>query len=201
MTMQAADRVLYNGDEYELLGDSKGELPMLKRYGFEPICWTTGCYKGYIAKYEIFDNSLYLTHLTIQDRNKHYPEIGGIKPEIGSEGVPEYSGIREPMPITGSVVIGKDEADSLLLDFRAPHNYSVVLRLKMRDGVIDSVVDLSEESAALRSEINELKEKRLKQLDLPSPEPMEWRERYEQLLDRSWVLKYGKDEIMDTDNK
>lgn len=200
MTMQAADWIIYNGDEYELLGDSTRELPMLKRYDFEPGWWSTGCYRGYIARYEIIDNSLYLTSLIIEDRNKHYPEIGGVKPEIGREDVPEYSGIHEPMLINGSILIGKDEAYSPLFDFRAPHNYSIVLRLKLRDGVIYSVIDLSEEIDILRSELNELAEKRLKQLDLPFPEPIEWRERFKQLLDRSWALKYSKDD-METDSQ
>ena len=191
MTMQATDWVLYNGDEYELLGDSTRELPMLKRYGFEPSAWMTACWRGYIAKYEIVDNSLYLTHLIIQDRNKLYPEISGVEPEVGSEIIPEYSGIRESIPITGSIVIGRDEAYTVLFDFRAVHNYSVVFKLQLRDGMIYSIVDLSEESAVLRSEINELKDERFKQLDLHIPESKEWRERLKQLLDRFWALKYS----------
>jgi hypothetical protein len=43
MTSQAGDYVEYEGEQYELLGDSSKELPMLAQFGIKSAGFSTSC--------------------------------------------------------------------------------------------------------------------------------------------------------------
>jgi hypothetical protein len=198
MTRQAADWVFYKGEQYELLGISSGQLPMLKQFGLEPVGFSTACYRGYIAEYEISDDRLLLTRLAIEDANNHYPEIGGVKPKLERGELPAYVGISEPMVIDGAMVIGKDSPDHWQeFDIRGPHDYTVVLKLALKRGIVQSVTDISQQAAAIRSEMFKIYAEARDQARFEL-ENKDRSERMKLLFDRSWALKYSLDDTVST---
>jgi len=152
MTYQAADQLVYEGDEYELLYDSSGKLPMIAQLGMEPVPMSTACWKGYIADYLIRYDVLYLTSLIISDKNGHYPDIGNVK-AINHR----YSGLLELIAIDGHIVIGKDDPPNWgMNDIRMAHDYQTSMKLKLFHGIVQSVEDISAQVAAIRAELYEI---------------------------------------------
>lgn len=194
MTKQFPDTILYSGEEYELLGDSSRSLPMLNQFGIEPTMMSTGCYRGYVAEYTISGENLYLSSLTVQDAKNNYPVISGVRPTVDRFGQPIYVGLHELMSITGSITIGKGKPENWPYpDIRSVHDFNHVLKLTLRDGTLQSVTDISEVSAAIRSELREI---------YPSPEDSgglrqfkrnHLSDRTKMLMDQSWSLRYSED--------
>ncbi len=152
MTYQAEDRLVYLGDEYELLYDSSRKLPMIAQYGIEPVAMNTACWKGFIADYLIRHDVLYLTSLAVSDKNNHYPDIGNVKP-INHQ----YSGLLELMAIDGHIVIGKGDPPKWGMgDIRMAHDYQISLKLKLLHGIVQSVEDISAQVATIRAELYEI---------------------------------------------
>jgi hypothetical protein len=199
MTRQAANKLLYEGESYELLGDSSGQLPMVKQYGMEPLSWSTGNYRGFVAQYFIVDQRLMLLSLMINDAAGYYPEIGGIRPVIeGHYGVPLYEPLSELMSITGAITIGKDEPENWLSgDIRSVHDYVIALKITLKDGMVQSVDDISGRASAIRRRMQQIFETRRRQPGLPYVETDLETEELNRLFDESWALRYSTIEIED----
>ena len=194
MTVQVEDWLVYNGEKYELLGDSSRQLPMIQQYGMNPIEMHTACHRGYFAEYAIVDAHLYLTHLVIRETTNHYPEIGGVKPTPYHSESREYANLSVPMLINGALVIGKDVPTGCFWRdmHRHPYDYLCVLRLTLHEGIAVSATDISQEAAVIRQEVSAILQERF--------------ERQSQLLDdyrmkeliqlgkRSLSLTYGSNE-------
>jgi hypothetical protein len=154
LTKQAADRLLYKGEEYELLGDTSRQLPLLQTYGVEPGAYGTGCYKGYVANYALVENGLFLIRLMIADVNNHYPEIGGVEPKFDQFFPATYDDLKVAMHVDSLITIGTDKPDNWLhADIRYPHDYACVLRLELRGGIAQQVEDISAQAASIRREM------------------------------------------------
>jgi hypothetical protein len=190
LTKQAADYLIYEGEQYELLGDSTRQLPMVKQYGMQPRDWSTGCYKGYIAEYAIVEQQLMLTSLMINAAADHYPKIGGIRPEIDKLGIPIYSPIFEPMRITGVITIGKNTPENwFFADIRSVHDYVDVVKIVLKAGIVQSVEDISQLGTEIRKGMQKIIKERQNQPGFPfvESEPKLWDELYQ----ASWELKYS----------
>src|SRR5262249_37407997 len=151
MTEQVADFLVFEGNKYEVLGDSSGQLPLLKKYNLTPSSFSTGCWRGYIAHYAIMDNSLFLKYLYVFDVSQNYPAIAHIAPRIDVGNCAEYEHLHEKMNVTTSLVIGRDAVS--WNDFRYPTDYKTVLRLNFVKGDLQSVEDISIQAALLRQKI------------------------------------------------
>lgn len=191
MTKQMADYVFYDGNRYELLGDTSRQLPPLEKYVFNPVPMGTACYRGYVANYEIIDTCLCLTYLVLQDANEHYPPIGGV---AAVEGGGRYEGLSERMSVDSVITIGKDKPENWALpDIRLPNDYCHVLQLTLQQGCVQTVIDISEQAAAIRDELRGIFAKRLHS---PNWNPFgsdENSERVGELQDYAYALMYGED--------
>ena len=199
MTRQAADLIIYEGESYELLGDSSGQLPMVKQYGMQPRNWSTANHKGYVAEYAIIDHQLMLTSLMIQDAADYYPEIGGVQP-ITPEPfrVPVYSPLLEPMLITGAITMGKGEPENWhSFDIRSVHDYVIALKITLKDGIVQSVKDISEPAASIRVKLQQIIKERDAQPGFPFAKPPPLPEEWNKLFDESWALRYSTNEDED----
>jgi hypothetical protein len=196
MTRQVANLIIYEGEKYELLGDSTGRLPMVKQYGMQPQSWSTGHQYGYVAEYAIVNQQLILTSLMINDAAGHYPEIGGIRPVVkGHYGVPVYELLSEPMPISGAITVGKGEPEKWFsADIRSVHDYVDALRITLRDGIIQSVEDISEPATAIRRAMQKIIKEREEQPGFPLVEANFRLEEWKKLFDESWALRYSTTE-------
>jgi hypothetical protein len=196
LTKQAADYLIYKGEQYELLGDSTRQLPMVKQFGMQPRGWSTGCYNGYIAEYAIVEQHLILISLMINDAADHYPEIGSIRPVTkGHYGVPVYEPLSEPMPISGAITVGKGKPENWYsADIRSVHDYVDALKITLRNGIIQSVEDISEPATAIRRAMQKIIKEREEQPGFPLVEANFRLEEWEKLFDESWALRYSASE-------
>ncbi|HUT81062.1 MAG TPA: hypothetical protein VMZ29_07655 [Candidatus Bathyarchaeia archaeon] len=60
MTQQASDLFFYEGNQLDIVGITGTGLYTPKEFGIETRSASTGCYRGYIMRYEIKDNQLYM---------------------------------------------------------------------------------------------------------------------------------------------
>jgi hypothetical protein len=193
MTRQEADFVIYEGEKYELLGDSSRQLPMVKQYGMQPQSWSTANWKGYVAEYVIVDQKLLLTSLMINDAANYYPEIGGIQPVIkGHYGAPVYEPLSELMSIKGAITIGRGEPENWhSFDIRSVHDYVIALKITLIDGFVQSIEDISEPGAAIRVKLQQIIKEREAYLEFPASKHPSLSEEWDKLFDESWALRYS----------
>lgn len=156
MTAQVPDNLVYNGDEYELLGDYPRQLPMLDKFNMKPTMIHTGCHRGYVAGYLVENSQLYLTYLYVYVVSGEYSKISEISPSLDKYGRATYENIRESLPITGKIVIGKELAPFGWPDFREVHNYKAMLRMSFDKGNLLTVEDISSQVAPICSLMQEI---------------------------------------------
>ncbi|MFX0034014.1 MAG: hypothetical protein ACFE9I_00060 [Candidatus Hermodarchaeota archaeon] len=116
MTGQVQDEFIYNGEKYDVLGVKGREMYTLKEFGLIPSSFTTACYRGFIMRYKITSNHLFLDRLYITAENP--PMINNIKPTIISKENKEswiedmfkykYLNLQLKVPFSGEFLLGKD---------------------------------------------------------------------------------------------
>ena len=85
MTAQIPDQVVYEKQEYSLIGVAGGPLPKPWDFGVYPGEWSTACYRGYIMTYRVRRNQLMMSRVELgqiwpdKETNK-YPTINDVKP-------------------------------------------------------------------------------------------------------------------------
>lgn len=84
MTAQFTDTFIFRGDQYSLIGISGGALALPEQFGMEPEQFSSACYRGFYATYELTEEALYFRELTLREKNGNYLPIAGILP--GKEG-------------------------------------------------------------------------------------------------------------------
>ena len=77
MTGQIPDNVIYEGETYELVGVSGGELYEPQDFGLIPTSPHTANYRGFVSTYEIEENALILNsmEITVEEASDEYPKI------------------------------------------------------------------------------------------------------------------------------
>lgn len=75
MTGQIHDKVLFEGTEYDLVGQDGEGLFEPSAFGMFPQMIHTACWRGYYCAYAVERFDLLLTHLTIRTRDGKYPLI------------------------------------------------------------------------------------------------------------------------------
>jgi len=158
MTTQSADIVVYEGEEYELLGSNFSQQ-LLDTFGMKPIMISTACYRGYVIRYAIEHDFVYLTYLYVHDENKSYPLVGGMMPKLDNGACGLYEHLHERLLITGFMVIGNNLV-SLYPAVRRPHDYRTIFRLEFDEGKQCLAEDLSVKAALIRQQLNEIDKER-----------------------------------------
>ncbi len=153
MTAQIPDCVWYRDDDYRIIGIKGERLLTPLDFGITPVMMSTACYRGYQAFYTCIDQQLLLTALTVRTKDNHYLPIHGVKAEIGGTfNAGQYSGLREPVPYSGALLLGKDFIQSMYvhMGFQKPISYATVIQLVLDNGKIVAETDFSEKIAQLR---------------------------------------------------
>ena len=106
MTAQISDTLKYQNQEYEILA-IESKFPFKPQdHGFNPVMMHTACYRGYYCLYTIKNKKLFLSELTINQKEK-LPTWHGIKPiQKNSDGL-TYSGLELPIKYKSRLIIGK----------------------------------------------------------------------------------------------
>jgi hypothetical protein len=160
MTHQSADYVNYQGEAYELLGGNFSQQ-LFDSYGLTPTPIMIGMrnYRGYIVKYSIEAEMVYLEYLHVNDLSRNYPAIRNMMPKVDRWQFGLYENLHFSLTIDGDMVVGRDLANRLP-SMRLAHHYRILYQLEFEQGKLSSLTDLSVKTALLRQQMDEIKAER-----------------------------------------
>jgi hypothetical protein len=150
MTGQIPDTVIYQSQEYDLVGVNGSGLISPEQFGMQPHALHTAAWRGYINTYSILEDSLFLTEMVVG--SSEYPVINGVAASDST-----YSNLRIEIPFTGGLLAGKDAIGGMYvhMGFQKPHTFETLLEFRFEDGKLISAADLSAKMAAIRQHIRE----------------------------------------------
>ena len=150
MTGQIPDKVIFNGDVFDLVGVKGEGLYEPFDFGLVPKSPHTANWRGFVSTYEISNNILLLKEfeVSIKDEDKSYPEINNVKPESRKESLDhlDYKNINLKTEYTGTLLIAKDFIDSMYIHmgFQSPLSFETVFELEFKEGKLINQENLSE---------------------------------------------------------
>jgi hypothetical protein len=167
MSSQQPDTVAYGGEAYELIG-LRGDGPFdPEAYGIQTVPPHTGCWRGFIAGYEVRARRLYLQSLSIWAAGP-LPALFGVEatgsdeddgvvrhlfdPSLGGRVEGEYTFEDAPIAFTGGLLVGREFVGQghSTLGGDPPWLYATVHALTFEDGWLVDAIDRSAEMAAAR---------------------------------------------------
>lgn len=169
MTAQFTDKFIFRGDQYSLIGIDGGTLALPEQFGMEPEQFSSACYRGFYAIYELTEEALYLRELTLREKNGNYLPIAGILP--GKEGdkatrslnsevmgftvfpssrganIATYHGLNVAVPFTGKIRLARDFINELYIHmgYQKATAFKTVLDITLKDGRVVEINDRSQE--------------------------------------------------------
>jgi len=190
MTVQYSDALWFRGKDFELVGINSASPFDPKSYGMKPTIWSTACYRGYLATYEVKDRKLYIKKLEINLTEPSYggmkkvekiaaPPIGDISPIAGETDDFEYcyQDMNFFLPFMGGLLIGKDfiRELSVRMGFHPAWKYRNVHELIFKVGELVQESNVSEKMEQFRYEM--LNAKLQPNYTAPNKEVREWIEK------------------------
>jgi hypothetical protein len=106
MTAQIPDTFIYKRKKYSLIGIEGGDLATPEQFGMEPVSYSTACYRGFFVTYRLTEKDLYLSEMTLTEKNDNYLPIGGIEPTV-DEYEATYRGLHEEIQFTGKIRLAR----------------------------------------------------------------------------------------------
>lgn len=173
MTAQIPDTVIYEDQEYALIGVKGENLPTPATFGIVVSgMWSTDCYRGYVATYLCNDEGLFLEHLHM-GRVEDWTPINGVEAETvyregyryspkHKEGKPSrwedgkiYRNLRAPSYFSGGVLIARDFIPELYVHMGhgKPYQYQQVHELLFHEGTFTKHIDHSDKTKEVRDKI------------------------------------------------
>lgn len=169
MTAQFTDTFIFRGDQYSLIGIDGGTLALPEQFGMEPEQFSSACYRGFYATYELTEEALYLREMTLREKNGNYLPIAGILP--GKEGdkatrslsmdvqayvvfpssqaahIATYHDLNVVISFTGKIRLARDFIHELYIHMGYPKAtaFKTVLDITLKDGRVIEINDRSQE--------------------------------------------------------
>ena len=164
MTQQAPDLFYYEGNQLKIVGIKGTGLSTAENFGIKTRSASTGCWRGYIMRYEIKDNQLFLEGFWVRTQDGITPPIiNNTAPlEITREYNPGglrglgfryyYKDVYFKLPFTGSLLLGAKsiESEYVHMGYPSPTSFRTVLKFDFKDGNIINVEDVSEKAEEAR---------------------------------------------------
>ncbi|MFW9922381.1 MAG: hypothetical protein ACFFDW_03730 [Candidatus Thorarchaeota archaeon] len=158
MTAQIPDRVMYNGERYDLIGIKGSELFYPEAYGLKLIMAGTACYNGYILTFKCDNDEFILDELLIRTQEEPV-EINNIRAEkYEGNWAPmfshHYSNLQLKRNFTGEIIIAREFIEEMYvhMGYQSPRAFRQVYRLKIIEDKIMEVIDLSKTMEEKRRE-------------------------------------------------
>jgi len=153
MTAQVCDTVVFNGLAYQLAEFEGSGLFDPKEHGFEPMGFSTACWRGFVCGYEIVDQHLVLTSLSMGLSGSDF-ERSLISEFFGKDCSTDTSlgagtsitGFSLPVSFDGTMLIGRDFMQELYvhMGFHPAYKYKDVWKLELTNGRLVSSEDISQ---------------------------------------------------------
>jgi hypothetical protein len=150
MTGQIPDQFRYEGEAYDLVGLDGGPLYEPHDFGITTQMASTACWRGYQMFYDCKDGMLILDQMHAQTNDK--VTVNGVAPR-GPEDDDEtfffntfYKNLELKTNFTGSLLLAKDFISEryVHMGFQSPDAFKTVLEIRVKDGMILEVKDISE---------------------------------------------------------
>lgn len=157
MTAQMNDLVAYAGADWSLAGVNGGELFDPASHGLDVRPASTACWRGFVCRYELRDNALYLGGLDIALQGEAPPLLDklphGPRRSLGFTAAYEDVGLH--IPFTGGLLLARDFLRELYvhMGFHPAWKYAHVLEVELEEGRISRVTDCSKAMADIRGRI------------------------------------------------
>ncbi len=182
LTGQMADTLKYLKEKYNITGVNGEGLFHPEDVELTPYSSCTACWNGYLVYYEIVNDELRLAELLIN--TKKAKDINGIQAEKSAISffTHQFSNLNIKIPFTGNLLIGNEFIQSMYvhMGFQKPITYAKVIELKLRNGNLLEVEDISQR----------IKEIRERSQDPPSSPHPQSEEALENWIERSFSLDY-----------
>ncbi|XXT19446.1 hypothetical protein WME94_55410 [Sorangium sp. So ce429] len=157
MTAQIDDLVAYAGADWSLAGVNGGDLFDPVSHGFRVRAASTACWRGFVCRYELRDNALYLDGLDIALEGKAPPLLGKMpqEPKMPYGFTAAYEGIGAHVPFSGGLLLAREFLHELYvhMGFHPAWKYADVLEVELEAGRIARIADCSKPMADIRSRI------------------------------------------------
>jgi hypothetical protein len=192
MTAQIHDHLHFRQSDFQIIGVRGFGLWTPHNFDMSPAMMHTGCYRGFHSRYEIMDNDLILTAITIRTSDNKYRPIDGIRPQSEQFGAAHYSDLYLPTPFSGMLLVGKDFINTMYvhMGYQKPASFQTVLELVFAGGVLHATTDYSERYALIR----EAARQRIEQEDAENPDGFQPdRESMAQWINTMFSLDYHVD--------
>lgn len=160
MTAQIPDRVIDGDTIFDICGVKGVGLFDPYALGLDPMSVNTACHRGYACTYTVEEKTLFLDGIEIGfDRERldggepdPPPPLYGVTPELEGQIGYVYTGIHQPMPYSGGLMLGKDFIVELYvhMGFQPAHKFRKVIELLLVDGRVVNSIDRSREMADVR---------------------------------------------------
>lgn len=168
MSSQQPDTVAYEGESYELIGVHGDGLFDPEAHGIQTVAPHTGCWRGFIAGYEVRARRLHLRSLSIWSERPLPPVFGvdvsrsdvedGVvghlfDPTSGGRVEGTYAFEDAPVGFTGGLMVGREFVGRgySTMGVDPPWFYGTVHDLTFEDGWLVDAVDRSAEMASARA--------------------------------------------------
>ncbi|WP_437964710.1 hypothetical protein WMF04_34240 [Sorangium sp. So ce260] len=157
MTAQFDDIVAYAGADWSLAGVNGGDLFDPASQGLRVRPASTACWRGFVCRYELRDNALYLDGLDVALEGEAPPLLGKVprEPEMHLGFTAAYEGIALHVPFSGGLLLARDFLLELYvhMGFHPAWKYAHVLEVELEAGRISRVTDCSKPMADIRSHV------------------------------------------------
>lgn len=157
MTAQASDQFEYSGNDYSLAGIKGNALFDPIHYGIKPISSNSACWRGYVCKYLLEEQRLYLKELVVNAREKPVPILKHQPHAIQGFFDFAYRRMRLPIAFTGGLLIGRDFLQDLYIHmgFAPAWKFRDVRELLFEDGKLVRARDRSLQMRQFREEMRD----------------------------------------------
>jgi len=158
MTQQATDLFYYEGNQLQVIGITGTGLYTPEKFGIKTRSASTGCWRGYIMRYEIKDNQLFMEGFWVKT-------LEGIEPPMINEIIPSqitkeynpgglrgigfnyyYQDVYLKLPFTGSLLLGNRpiEEEYVHMGYPSPTYFQTVLKFDFKNGDLLKIEDISD---------------------------------------------------------
>ena len=168
MTSQITDTFLFKGDEYSLIAMKGGNLATPEQFGMEASSYSTACYRGYFATYELINNLLFLREFALHEKDNNYLTIDGIIPNKKSNSddlnyrIRCYKNLNLKILFTGKIRLAKDFIKEFYvhMGYQKATAFKTVLDFTLQGGQMIKVINRSLEMRRRRGEFKKRYESR-----------------------------------------
>ncbi len=160
MTAQFEDEFSLRGEVWSLIGMSGSGLFDPADHGIRVEGHCTACYRGFVCRYDIDDEGIFLVQLlAMGPRGATFPALGGVQPAAAGQLFDAvYDDLRLAVPFDGGLLLGQQFIRDFYvhMGFQKPHAFGQVRELIFTKGCLRREADHSDLFRNLRERMSRM---------------------------------------------